>query len=62
MLILFTLDFMFEYPFHPFFQKDLFIDDMLNGRRRFCSPLLVNAVLAAAWVYFLSGFRFPPTE
>ncbi|KAK9426263.1 hypothetical protein SUNI508_02704 [Seiridium unicorne] len=41
--------FIFEYPFHPFFHKDLFLDDMVSGRQRYCSPLLVNAVLAAAW-------------
>ncbi|ORY56144.1 uncharacterized protein BCR38DRAFT_120679 [Pseudomassariella vexata] len=41
--------FVFEFPFHPFFHKELFLDDLLNDRHRFCSPLLVNAVLAAAW-------------
>ncbi|KAK8129870.1 hypothetical protein PG999_002250 [Apiospora kogelbergensis] len=41
--------FIFEFPFHPFFHKDLFLDDLLSGDLRFCSPLLVNAVLAAAW-------------
>lgn len=44
--------FIFEFPFHPFFHKDLFLDDLLSGDLRFCSPLLVNAVLAAAWVGF----------
>jgi hypothetical protein len=31
------------FPFH----KDIFLRDMGGGRTRFCSPLLVNAVLAA---------------
>ncbi|KAI1381121.1 hypothetical protein F4677DRAFT_460363 [Hypoxylon crocopeplum] len=39
----------FEFPFHPYFHKDLFLEDMLSGSTRFCSPLLVNAVLSAAW-------------
>ncbi|KAK8094150.1 hypothetical protein PG997_000835 [Apiospora hydei] len=47
--------FIFEFPFHPFFHKDLFLDDLLSGDLRFCSPLLVNAVLAAAWCGFFHG-------
>lgn len=42
--------FLFEHPFHTYFHKDLFLEDMANGRERFCSRCLVNAVLAAAWV------------
>ncbi|ETS79216.1 hypothetical protein PFICI_09069 [Pestalotiopsis fici W106-1] len=49
LLSLFEIYFIFEYPFHSVFHKDLFLDDMLSGKQRFCSPLLVNAVLAAAW-------------
>ncbi|KAI8959471.1 hypothetical protein F5Y11DRAFT_301730 [Daldinia sp. FL1419] len=41
--------FVFIYPFHPYFHKDLFLEDMFAGNRRFCSRLLVNAVLGAAW-------------
>ncbi|KAM0451834.1 hypothetical protein ACHAO4_005791 [Trichoderma viride] len=37
-----------EYLFFPFFHKDSFLQDMVSGRRRFCSPLLVNAVLASS--------------
>lgn len=33
-----------SFPFH----KDLFLSDMANGRTDFCSPLLVNAVMAYA--------------
>ncbi|KAI1075384.1 hypothetical protein F5B20DRAFT_595127 [Whalleya microplaca] len=40
--------FLFEYQWFPFFQKDYLLDDMLSGRRRFCSPLLINAILAHA--------------
>lgn len=47
--ILLQIYFVFEFPFHPYFHKDFFLDDMFIGIKRFCSPLLVNAVLAAAW-------------
>lgn len=47
---LLSLYFQHEYPQQTFFQKDLFLDDMAAGRHRFCSPLLFNAVLAAASV------------
>jgi hypothetical protein len=32
------------YVFLPFFHKDYFLHDMVRGRQRFCSPLLVNSV------------------
>ncbi|KAF4997003.1 hypothetical protein FGRMN_4143 [Fusarium graminum] len=38
--------FLQEYDWFTFFHKDYFLDDMINGSRTFCSPLLVNAVLA----------------
>jgi hypothetical protein len=44
---------LFEYPLYPFFHKDHFLDDMVAGRSRFCSSLLVNAILAAACVRHL---------
>ncbi|KAI2615137.1 hypothetical protein GGR54DRAFT_642636 [Hypoxylon sp. NC1633] len=47
--VLLQIYFVFDFPFHPFFHKDLFLEDMLAGNRRFCSPLLVNAILGAAW-------------
>ncbi|KAF2186137.1 hypothetical protein K469DRAFT_726495 [Zopfia rhizophila CBS 207.26] len=40
--------FLFEYPFYPFFHKDIFLDDMIAGRHDFCSSLLVNTILASA--------------
>jgi hypothetical protein len=42
--------FQFQYPLNIFFQKDLFLNDMLRGKSRFCSSLLVNTILAAASV------------
>ena len=41
--------FFYEYSFPPFFQKDYFLDDMAKHQHRYCSSLLVNAVLAHAW-------------
>lgn len=43
--------FMHGYPFFTFFHKDLFLKDLKNGEARFCSSLLVNAVLASATHY-----------
>ncbi|KAK0661688.1 hypothetical protein QBC41DRAFT_307295 [Cercophora samala] len=40
--------FLHEYQWFSAFQKDYFLDDMVKDRRQFCSPLLVNAVLALA--------------
>ncbi|KAG8669279.1 hypothetical protein FPOAC1_008668 [Fusarium poae] len=40
--------FLQEYDCFTFFHKDYFLDDMLSGSNTFCSPLLVNAVLAVA--------------
>ncbi|KJZ73898.1 hypothetical protein HIM_06791 [Hirsutella minnesotensis 3608] len=37
-----------EFPLFQFFQKDLFLDDLVSEQKRFCSPLLVNAILASA--------------
>ncbi|KFA52967.1 hypothetical protein S40293_10150 [Stachybotrys chartarum IBT 40293] len=44
--------FLYEFPSAPFFHKDLFLDDMLAATGRFCTPLLVNAVLAHACHYY----------
>ncbi|EXK26089.1 hypothetical protein FOMG_17314 [Fusarium oxysporum f. sp. melonis 26406] len=38
--------FLQEYDWFTFFHKDYFLDDMLAGSNTFCSPLLVNAILA----------------
>lgn len=39
-----------EYQFTAAIQKDYFLEDMIAGRRDFCSPLLVNIVLAYSCV------------
>lgn len=57
--VLLQIYFVFDYPFHPYFHKDLFLEDMLMCNRRFCSPLLVNSLLAAASVRPISSFFFP---
>jgi hypothetical protein len=41
---------LFEYDWFAFFHKDHFLDDMVRGSNQFCSPLLVNAVLALGCV------------
>lgn len=38
--------FLHEYQWFPMFHKDDFLDDMLTGSEQFCTPLLVNVVLA----------------
>lgn len=42
--------FLHEYQWFPSFHKDHFLDDMMSRSTRFCSSLLVNAVLACACV------------
>jgi hypothetical protein len=39
-----------------FFDVDLFLDDLVSGNERFCSPLLVNALLSWACVGTSQGF------
>ncbi|KAK1760212.1 hypothetical protein QBC47DRAFT_289520 [Echria macrotheca] len=43
--------FLVEYGGLTFFQKDYFLQDMVEMRRRLCSSLLVNAALAIACFY-----------
>ncbi|QIX02099.1 hypothetical protein AMS68_007616 [Peltaster fructicola] len=45
---LLELYFLHEYPMVSCLHVDLFLADMKSGRREYCSPLLVNAVLASA--------------
>ncbi|KAI1378381.1 hypothetical protein F4677DRAFT_466122 [Hypoxylon crocopeplum] len=45
---LLTAYFYYQHPWTAGFQMDYFLKDMASGRTRFCSSLLVNAVLAAA--------------
>ena len=46
--------FLHEYPAFMLFHKDYFLEDMSAGLNRFCSSLLVNAILAAACVRSIS--------
>ncbi|KAK4450362.1 nitrate assimilation regulatory protein nirA [Podospora aff. communis PSN243] len=50
MRTLLRLYYQYEYHFFTCFHMDAFLDDMLSGPRtnRFCSPVLVNAILAHA--------------
>jgi hypothetical protein len=42
--------FLFEYDWFTFFHKDYFLQDMATEQQRFCSPLLVNAILCIGCV------------
>ncbi|KAH6607270.1 hypothetical protein Trco_003583 [Trichoderma cornu-damae] len=42
-----------EYPTFPVFHKDIFFQAMIDGDRRYCSPMLVNALLAEACHSFI---------
>jgi hypothetical protein len=50
MRILLERYFLTQYPGQFFFHKDYFLEDMVSKSTRFCSPLLVNAILAKACV------------
>ncbi|KAF2656565.1 hypothetical protein K491DRAFT_767645 [Lophiostoma macrostomum CBS 122681] len=63
--------FMHQHLSHFYFHKDLFIEDLADGRTKFCYRLLVNAVLAAGcqslsqipdrykfWLPHNLGYRF----
>ncbi|KAH8666968.1 hypothetical protein BX600DRAFT_511851 [Xylariales sp. PMI_506] len=41
-----------EYQFTAIFQKDYFLEDMISGRKDFCSSLLVNMILAYSCVCY----------
>lgn len=44
------LYFLCEYHFFSAFHRDLFLDDMLSGSTQYCTPLLVNGIMALACV------------
>ena len=48
---LLSLYFCWAHPYYVLFSKDIFLDDMAKGRSNYCSPLLVNALLAFACAY-----------
>lgn len=39
-----------EYNYYHYIDRDAFLDDVAGGGTEFCSPLLVNALLASACV------------
>ena len=43
-----------EYTGFPVFHKDTFLQALIDGDGRFCSPLLINALMAEACVRFIS--------
>ncbi|KAL1302118.1 hypothetical protein AAFC00_002553 [Neodothiora populina] len=45
---LLDLYFSWVHPNNAFFSKELFLKDMSHGRSRYCTPLLINAVLSMA--------------
>ena len=45
---LMALYFCWYHPLYVLFSKELFLHDMAKGRNKYCSPLLVNALLAVA--------------
>lgn len=48
---LLSLFFCWVHPTYVLFSKELFLDDMGKGRSKYCSPLMVNALLALACGY-----------
>ena len=48
---LLNLYFSWVHPFYSLFSKEMFLDDMANNRTKYCSSLLVNAVLSVACSY-----------
>ncbi|KAL7790796.1 hypothetical protein V8C37DRAFT_176366 [Trichoderma ceciliae] len=42
-----------EYPTFPIFHKDIFFQAMIDNDKRYCSPMLVNALLAEACHSFI---------
>ena len=48
---LLSIYFCWAHPYYVLFSKELFLDDMAKGRSKYCSPLMVNALLAFACAY-----------
>lgn len=48
---LLSLYFCWVHPTYVLFSKELFLGDMGKGRSKYCSPLMVNALLALACAY-----------
>jgi hypothetical protein len=47
--------FLFEYDWFTFFHKDYFLEDMAAENHRFCSPILVNALLCIGCVSLVTS-------
>lgn len=45
---LFELYFQWSHPFYVIFSRECFLRDFRSGREKYCTPLLVNAILAYA--------------
>ena len=45
---LMSLYFCWSHPFYVLFSKEIFLHDMAKGRNKYCSPMLVNALLSVA--------------
>lgn len=45
------LYFCWQHPFYVLFSKECFLHDMARARSKYCSPLLVNAILATGCIY-----------
>lgn len=56
---LISLYFVWEHQTLPFLDRELFIEDFESGQGSFCSPFLVNAILALGSV---SLTAYPETE
>lgn len=48
---LLTLYFVWSHPFYSLFSKEMFLDDMARGQTKYCSSLLVNAILSVGCAY-----------
>lgn len=48
---LLSIYFCWAHPYFVLFSKELFLDDMAKGQSKYCSPLMVNALLAFACAY-----------
>lgn len=60
---LMELYFCWSHPFYTLFSKELFLADMARNQNKYCSPLLVNAILAVGCQYSDRGdARAQPTD
>jgi Fungal specific transcription factor domain len=48
---LMTLYFTWQHPIYLLFSKECFLHDMAHSRKKYCSSLLVNTILAAACLF-----------